>query len=144
MSLIFSLVRTLAVLTRLHEAAFEPTRAAEVAVVIVGDSNALEPLLAICHRESRCRGDVGIHAIDEHLSSRGYRSQVRLGHLRPWCQPYQSSAWATRGSWGLSAASHWEYLPPCYPPWVLDIPIVSAVVAARKYRRRCPGISWCG
>jgi hypothetical protein len=144
MSIILELLRSLALLSSLHEMVTEPRAAARLAAQVEGDPHLAEPLLQICHRESRCKPTVGVHAIDHHLSSRGYRGQVALGHLRPWCQPYQEGAWATRGAWGLSAASHWEYLPPCYPPWVLDIALVSALVAARKYSRRCPGISWCG
>jgi len=143
MSLIIDLFRVVVLATSLYDVATEPRSAARIAVALEGDPELLEPLLKICHRESRCRRSVRVHAIDDHLSSRGYRGQVELGHLRPWCQPYRTGSWATRGAWGLSAASHWSYLPPCYPPWVLDIALVSAVVAARKYGRRCPGISWC-
>ena len=86
-----------------------------------------------------------MHEIDRHLSSIGWRGQVSLGHLDPECQPYRDGQWATRGAWGLSAASHWNYLPPCYPPEVLDIPIVSAWIAAQKYIALCDDTraGWC-
>ena len=143
MSVVLEILRVVALANELYDVVTDPRRAARVAVELEGCPELLEPLLKVCHRESRCDPAVRVHAIDDHLSSRGYRGQVELGHLRPWCQPYREGAWATRGAWGLSAASHWEYLPPCYPPWILDIALVSAVVAARKHLRRCPGISWC-
>ena len=107
-------------------------------------------LEAICHRESRCT-TIRVHEIDAHLGRRGWRSQTRLGHLDPECQPYTDRAgtplgWATRGPMGLSAASHWEYLPACYQPQILDVPLVSALVAARKWEARCKGPGrpgWC-
>ena len=105
-------------------------------------------LVAICHRESRCL-PVGPHEGDLHLAEGGgWYGQVRLGHLDPSCQRVQDGPWSTRGAWGLSASSHWEYLPRCYKPGWLDLPRVSAWVAAQKYVRRClhkprrPG--WCG
>jgi hypothetical protein len=91
-----------------------------------------------------------VHAVDSHLSAGGWRGQVKLGHLDRECQPYERGAWATRGPWGLSAASHWAYLPRCYQPAVLDVPLVSAWVAARVYAARCQGRrradrpGWCG
>jgi hypothetical protein len=93
-------------------------------------------LVRVCRRESRCQR-IGVHPTDEHLD--GYGGQIRLGHLDPSCQahggrPYR---WTTRGPWGLSAASHWHRLPRCYQPEWLDLPIVSAMVAAGKYRDRC-------
>ena len=88
---------------------------------------------------------IGVHAGDiDNDPSDGWGGQVYWGHLRKWCQPYRPDQWATRGAWGLSAASNWYYLPACYPPEVLDIPIVAAWVAAKKYRRECPQRrGWC-
>ena len=124
-------------------AALTPTQAAHVAAWVY-DVPATE-LVRICERESRCQR-VSIHLTDAHLD--GWGGQVRLGHLRAWCQPHGGRPynWTTRGAWGLSAASHWAYLPPCYPAWALDVPVVSASVAARKYRRECltRSTSWCG
>lgn len=120
-----------------------PVPAAHVAAAAWGVP--AHALLRICDRESRCQ-PVSVHADDAHLSRRGWLSQVRLGHLRPWCQPY-APGWAARGAWGLSAASHHRALPPCYPAAVLDWPIVSAFVAARKWALECEGrraAAWCG
>lgn len=116
---------------------------------LLGRPDLYRPLSRICARESRCQ-PIGVHEVDSHGSRRGWRSQVRLGHLDPDCQPYEPGAWATRGAWGLSAASHWAYLPACYQPAALDLSLVSAWVAARVYLARCSGHrrghrpGWCG
>lgn len=117
----------------------------DIVTELIGAPEIADELLRICHRESRCTA-VDVHAIDSHLSDRGWRSQVALGHLNPACQPWEPGAWATRGPFGLSASSHWEYLFPCYPPEILDIAFISTYVAAKKYLKRCTGknkISWC-
>lgn len=122
-----------------------PKRAALLAALLVGRPDIAPALIKICERESRCTS-IGVHEIDAHLSPRGYWGQVKLGHLDRSCQPYVRGGWATRGPWGLSAASHWRYLPRCYSPEVLDLTLVSAVVAARRYLRHCDGRrarGWC-
>ena len=124
-----------------------PAASAHVAVQLEGlRAVQADKLIGICWRESRC-GQIGVHAGDAQWSDREWRSQVRLGHLDPACQPDQPGRWATWGPWGLSAASHWAYMPECYQPDWLGVPLVSAIVAARKLRRRCkPGPGrpgWC-
>lgn len=111
---------------------------------LFGRVDLVDELWSICHRESRCAA-VGVHDRDAWLSRPAYWGQVRLGHLDRDCQP-PGPGWATRGAWGLSAAAHWPYLPECYDPAWLDWPIVSAIVAIRKYVRRCEPTStrrWC-
>jgi hypothetical protein len=113
-----------------------------------------ERIERICQRESRCisapelSSRVGIHVRDAMISRSSWLGQVRLEHLDPECQPYVDGHWATRGPWGLNAAVHWQYLPECYQPEILDIVLVSAIVAARKFARRCAGgdpeLGWCG
>ncbi len=122
----------------------DPRAAASFAAAAQGHAFIADDLHSICFRESRCRA-IGVHKIDEHLSDRGWYGQVKLGHLNPECQPYRKGQWATRGAFGLSAASHWNYLPPCYPPEALDIPIVSAWISARKYIKMCRNkrTGWC-
>ena len=125
--------------------ALHPKAAAVLAAALLGRIDIAPDLIGICQRESRCAA-VSVHERDAHLSRRGWRGQVRLGHLDPECQPYKARAWATRGPWGLSAASHWEYLPRCYSPAILDVPLVSALIAARKWIRHCDGRrsrAWC-
>lgn len=100
----------------------------------------------ISWRESRHNPLVGIHVRDAMLSRRSWLGQVKLGHLDPTCQPYVDGMWSTRGPFGLNAAVHWQYLPECYQPEILDIVFVSALVAAKKFKRRCedaPKTGWC-
>jgi len=115
-----------------------PVPAAHVAAWLVGSPEIAPALVSICHRESRCQ-PLGVHDIDAHISPRAYWGQVRLGHLRRVCQRHGRTRgrWSTRGAFGLQAASHWQYLPPCYQPEMLDVPLVAALVAAHKYRARC-------
>ena len=125
-----------------------PAAAAHWAAALTGQRPAVGDYLErVCWRESRCQ-PLDVHEIDEHGSRRGWVGQVKLGHLDASCQPYRAGEWATRGAFGLAAASHWSYLPACYQPQILDIPMVSALVAARKWEARCerprgarPG--WC-
>lgn len=118
-----------------------PVDAAHVAAQQTGAP--VEALLRVCRRESRCQR-IGVHAIDSHLD--GYGGQVRLGHLDPACQARAAGPWSTWGAWGLSAASNWPYLPDCYQPEHLAIPIVSALAAGRKWQAECAGqrrARWC-
>lgn len=133
----------LLIATLANPANWPPVLAAHVVGLEHGSQDTTGRLVAICERESNCAA-IGAHPLDAHLSRRGWRSQVRLGHLDASCQPYQPGAWATRGAWGLSAASHHQFLPPCYHPEALDAPIVSARVAARKLARcRTFARGWC-
>lgn len=125
-------------------ATLDPVEAAHAAAAIAGRPDLADDLVRVCMRESRCER-VGIHARDAWLSASSWGGQVQLGHLDPDCQP-RGRGWATRGAWGLNAAAHWPYLPACYPAAVLDVPIVSAMVAVRKLIRHCEGrrrVSWC-
>jgi hypothetical protein len=123
-----------------------PEAAIERAADIVGRPDIVPALLEVCRRESRCQA-IGVHAVDAHHRASSYVGQVRLGHLDASCQERGDLwRWGTRGMMGLNAADHWEYMPACYQPEVFDVPIVSALVAARKYLRRCDGErqrSWC-
>lgn len=113
-----------------------PRPSAWVASLIVGRPDIAPSLIRICQRESRCN-TISIHARDAHISPREYYGQVSWGHLDPECQPYKKDGWATRGAFGLSAGAHWKYMPKCYQPEWFDVPLVSAIVSARKYLVSC-------
>lgn len=127
-------------------ALLEPVQAAHAVAWLHGRPDMAAELVSICHRESRCTR-IGLHRNDaDRDPSDGWRAQVRMGHLRAWCQPYTPDTWSTRGAWGLWAAAHWRYLPPCYQATWFDVPAVSAWVAARKWLARCDGQrrrGWC-
>ena len=119
---------------------------AYIAAIIIGRPDIADDLISICHRESRCHV-IGEHKIDKHLSGREWHGQIKLKHLDKRCQKKKAGGWATHGPWGLSDASHWEYVPKCYQPYVFDIVFVSAIVAAKKYIRICWSVNkkggWC-
>jgi hypothetical protein len=110
---------------------------------------------------------VGIHERDAWASDIVYRKAVRAGWLDPQSCPFHREEptgagregpsglaakagvprigrWSTRGAAGLMAAYNLRWLGPvaCAPPWVLDVPIVSAVASARRYRALCPSERW--
>ena len=105
-------------------------------------------LRAIAYRESRGRW-LGRHKADERpqgwtgdgdqaarrVGGRAWARAVQAGILRPDRCPFHQRGdardWSTRGAFGHVAAYAMPYLP-CLPPQVLDIPIVSALVAARR------------
>jgi len=125
---------------------FSPKVAASFVTSMSMQPELKDDLVAICHRESRCT-PYRVHERDSWLSRREYLGQVKLGHLDPGCQEYRPGEWATRGAWGLSAASHWKYMPSCYDPSWFDVPLVSAYVALKKYNSKCKGkglkSGWC-
>lgn len=123
---------------------WDPRVAALVAAVSFGRPDLYDDLIEICERESNCT-PITVHEVDAHRSSVGWRGQVRLGHLDPSCQPYRPG-WATRGAFGLSAASAWEYMWECYSPEDLDLPLTSATVAVKRLISRCEAgrrDRWC-
>lgn len=125
----------------------DPVQSSHVVAIWHGRPELALQLQRVCRRESRCQA-IGIHAIDAHLSARAYWGQVQLGHLRRVCQAHGSDfgRWGTRGAFGLQAAAHWPYLPVCYQPEALDVPLVSAFVAASKWLRVCDRrrrSGWC-
>ena len=124
-----------------------PAEAIEEAARRVGRPDIAPQLMKVCRRESRCEA-IGVHEVDARPEASSYRGQVRLGHLDESCQPRGDwKRWGTRGMMGLNAADHWQWLPECYEPEMLDTPIVSAMIAARKYLKHCDKrnrtSSWC-
>ena len=111
-------------------------------------------LRTICNRESPQCSAVGIHAGDSVWSHRVHSRAVAVGILRPatciWHSRGNGQRWSTRGAFGMMAAYSMQYLSICAPPEVLDIPIVSAYIAAKRLqvarKRGAPRrlVTWCG
>ena len=114
----------------------DPAPAARAVAEVRGIPEAAPALIEICRRESRC-SRVGLHARDAWISPIAYRRAVKARRLRPWCQPPDAVAWGSRGAWGLVAAYHVGFIAPCLPAEVLDVPIVSAWIAATKIKKIC-------
>ena len=139
---------------QLTESRFQDPRVAIYsAALMAGRLDLVDDLMLVCRRESLC-SPIGIHERDAHLGvnwwgqarlhdravARGYR---RPGHLNRACQEWRPEVlgrWSTHGTWGLSAGSHWQSFPECYQAEVLDITLVSAIVALEKYEKKC----WAG
>jgi hypothetical protein len=68
-----------------------------------------------------------------------YRNAMRVGWLDPTCTFHRGdpSRFSTRGVHGLSAAYSLHFVGGCVPPEVLDVPLVSAIAAARRAREQC-------
>jgi len=106
-------------------------------------------------RESRGQR-VGIHDRDRGAARTMVVKARRRGWLQRWC-PWHRAAWGgsqgdverlgVRGNFGLSYAYNARYLPvACFPPEWLDVPVVSAWVAARKWIANStdPRAAWTG
>ncbi len=86
-------------------------------------------LVSVCRRESLCPvGLVGLHEGDG------------------WMQRTLGAGMSTRGPHGCVAAFTLEHIPEVawLGPWVLDVPLVSAVASARRARApRCRQVRAC-
>lgn len=89
--------------------------ASHVGALLAGEPAMGPQMDCIAWRESR-HELVGIHAADAWMAR-------RLG-----------DGWSTRGVHGQVAAYSWPYVPAWlrWGPWVLDVPLVSALVATRR------------
>lgn len=112
-------------------AVFDPRLASHVAAALVGEPEIGGALERVCDRESDCTV-VGVHRIDARWSSWAWQTAIGSGRIDPTCQPYHAG-WSTRGAWGTMAAFTVAHTGiPCAPAWVLDIPLVGAIAAARR------------
>lgn len=116
--------------------------------IVTDDNDERRALHEIAWRESRKRA-LGRHKVDQkprgytgnglkaarRVGRRAWLRAVQKGLLDPACQPLGEPAdWSTRGAWGQVAAYAVPYLPRCWPPWALDVPVISAWVAVQRYR----------
>lgn len=122
----------------------DPVTSSAVAAVVVGQPELAPELIHICRRESHCRW-IGAHATDAWAGTRMFRNAVRVGWLDPSCQFHRGARqrFSTRGVHGLSAAYSLRFIGRCLPPEVLDVPLVSAIAAARRAREQCRRYSAC-
>lgn len=100
-------------------------------------------LVAIVRRESQGQR-IGVHAIDAWASRRSCEKAVRVGWLAPSSE-CSAGGWSTRGAFGLMSAFNLKWIGMDRWPWVLDIPAISAIAAARRWKARCPSEvdGWC-
>lgn len=113
------------------QAVLDPRLASHVAAWAVGEPAIGPALVRVCDRESDCT-IVGVHRGDARWSSWAWQTAIGSGRIDPTCQPYHAG-WSTRGAWGTMAAFTVVHLPgSCWPAWVLDVPLVGAIAAARR------------
>lgn len=84
---------------------------------------------------------VGIHDIDAWASRRTCRKARRIGWLDDDVD-CSLPGWSTRGAAGLMASYNLRWIGLDRWPWLLDVPLVSTVAAARRYRALCPSERW--
>lgn len=97
-------------------------------------------LVRIVMRESQGQR-IGVHERDAWASKRACRKAVRTGWLHEGAD-CTLPGWSTRGAFGLMSAYSLRWVGLDRAPWVLDVPAVSAVAAARRYRALCPSERW--
>lgn len=109
-----------------------------LAAGLVGRPELSDELLAICRRESHCRL-VGVHPADQWAGPRMRANALRVGWLDRRCAFHRGAPeeFSTRGVHGLSAAYSLRFLGECVPPEALDVPLLSAIAAARRALSQC-------
>lgn len=117
---------------------FDPTVASAVGAGVVGEPQLAEELVRICRRESHCRL-IGAHAADAWAGPLMHRKAMRAGWLRRDCPFHVGDLerFSTRGVHGMSAAYSLRFLGACLPPEALDVPLLSAIAAARRAQAQC-------
>jgi hypothetical protein len=119
-----------------------PVPAARIAAALTGASETA--LVQIVRRESAGQR-VGVHERDAKWSEHVCRRARQVGWLGD--VDCGTGGWSTRGTAGLMAAYNLRWLGLSRWPWVLDVPAVSAVAAARKWKTVCAqarrDVTWC-
>jgi hypothetical protein len=125
-------------ITLLRMALWDPIGSSMLGAVLTGEPGLGPELVSICRRESHCR-PVRAHAIDAWAGPVMHRKAMAVDWLDASCPFHHGTPerFSTRGVHGLSAAYSLRFLPACLPPEVLDIPLVSAVTAARRAQHQC-------
>lgn len=119
----------------LRVASLEPLEAARYAAKLEGPGyiRLTARLRSVCWRESRC-SRIGLHKRDLHAADLMYKKAAKVKWLPGCHQGKDPSRFGVRGAWGLSVSYNVRYTPlPCdTEPEAFDIPVLSALVAARK------------
>lgn len=104
-----------------------------------------------CIMESGCRRPLGVHVGDAWAGRRVYDGLVRRGKVDAACQFYAPDGtsewyeqWSTIGNHGLMYGYNRRHIGTCFPIQWFEIPIVSALAAARKARSYCEEIRASG
>lgn len=119
----------------------EPVPASRLAAWVTGAPEA--DLVAIARRESQGRR-IGVHAGDAWASRLACRKAKRRGWLDRDLD-CRAGGYATRGAHGQMVAYNGWRVGVTRWVWLFDVPIVSAIAAARRHLALCPNRdpSWC-
>ena len=126
---------TLGLLWLLRLLALEPVQASIAGARLAGFPGLASELLDICEAETRCSA-IGIHhGKAERVSGAVFwRAAVEAGWL-VGCDAHalqRSDRWGIRGTHGLAAAYSVRWLGECVDPAAIDVPLLSALVTARR------------
>ena len=123
---------------------FDPAGSSLLAAILVGEPALAQELVAICRRESHC-SVIGAHRNDAWAGPVMRRKALRVGWLDAECSHHGGDPrrFSTRGPHGLSAAYSLRFLGQCVPPEALDVPILSAIAAARRLQYQCRSHGAC-
>jgi hypothetical protein len=122
----------------------DPVSSSMLAAGLVGEPALGAELVAICRRESRCR-PIGAHPRDAASGPLMRRKALGVGWLDADCIWHHGDGtrFSTRGAHGLSASYSLRFLPGCLPPEALDVPLLSAIAAARRAQAQCRSHGAC-
>jgi hypothetical protein len=125
-------------LTFLLRIVLDPAASSVFAANVIGHPELADELVWICRRESHCEL-VGVHDGDRAAGRSMHANAMRVGWLDPSCAFHRGDPqrFTTRGPHGLSAAYSLRFLGACLPPEALDIPLLSAIAAARRATAQC-------
>lgn len=113
----------------------EPVEASIAGARLAGVPGLASELLDICGTESRCER-VGIHAGGRpRVRGESFWQRARAVGWLGSCEAHafdDGARWGIRGVHGLAAAYSVRWLGPCVAPEALDVPVLSAIVTARR------------
>lgn len=111
----------------------EPVPAARIAAQAFDVPEA--DLVAIVRRESAGQR-VGVHEGDAWASRLVCRKARRVGWLAEDVD-CTSGGWSTRGCSGIMVGYGLRYIGMSRWPWLFDVPLISTIAAARRWRDVC-------
>jgi hypothetical protein len=132
-------------LTWLRLLTLPPEPATRAGAAMAGRSDLAGELVAICRREApggACELTIEAHETDREAAAGMYRKAVTKGWLGTCALNTALDArdrerFGVRGVHGLSAAYSLWHLGPCLAPELLDVPFLSAVIAAKRATFQC-------
>jgi len=132
-------------LTWLRLLTLPPEPATRAGAAMAGRRDLADELVHICRREApggACELPIGPHATDRNAAHGMYRNAVAKGWLGTCAlntavDREDRERFGVRGIHGLSAAYSLWHLGPCLAPELLDVPFLSAVIAAQRATFQC-------